>query len=199
MSRFVESGSGRPGTVPRTRFGRRCVVDSSTGQETASMMRRSRSAAFPGRSAQPGTPGRPHALQGDQGHRGTEHGPPGPRNCSRPGGAAAKGPRGRLRFPEPSPSTSLPPCCPAGRRPGWHWRRWSCRARTSCCSTSRPTASTRRRWRRCSPRSAHTRAIPLVTHDEGAVEALSPERVLLLPDGVEDHRGPDYSDLVALA
>jgi hypothetical protein len=38
-----------------------------------------------------------------------------------------------------------------------------------------------------------------VTHDEGAVEALSPERVLLLPDGVEDHRGPDYSDLVALA
>jgi hypothetical protein len=38
-----------------------------------------------------------------------------------------------------------------------------------------------------------------VTHDEGAVEALSLERVLLLPDGVEDHWGPDYSDLVALA
>ncbi|HSK53661.1 MAG TPA: ABC-F family ATP-binding cassette domain-containing protein [Jiangellales bacterium] len=42
-------------------------------------------------------------------------------------------------------------------------------------------------------------AIVLVTHDEGAVDALSPERVLLLPDGVEDHWGPDYSDLVALA
>ena len=29
-------------------------------------------------------------------------------------------------------------------------------------------------------------AVVLVTHDEGAVEALEPERVLLLPDGVED-------------
>jgi len=42
-------------------------------------------------------------------------------------------------------------------------------------------------------------AIVLVTHDEGAVEALSPERVLLLPDGVEDHWSPDLADLVALA
>jgi ATPase subunit of ABC transporter with duplicated ATPase domains len=42
-------------------------------------------------------------------------------------------------------------------------------------------------------------AVVLVTHDEGAVAALSPERVLLLPDGVEDHWGPDYSELVALA
>jgi ATPase subunit of ABC transporter with duplicated ATPase domains len=42
-------------------------------------------------------------------------------------------------------------------------------------------------------------AIVLVTHDEGAVEALAPERVLLLPDGVEDLWGPDYADLVALA
>ncbi len=30
-------------------------------------------------------------------------------------------------------------------------------------------------------------AVVLVTHDEGAVDALEPERVLLLPDGVEDH------------
>ena len=30
-------------------------------------------------------------------------------------------------------------------------------------------------------------AIVLVTHDEGAVAALDPDRVLLLPDGVEDH------------
>jgi hypothetical protein len=28
---------------------------------------------------------------------------------------------------------------------------------------------------------------------------LSPERILLLPDGVEDLYGPDYLDLIALA
>jgi ATPase subunit of ABC transporter with duplicated ATPase domains len=42
-------------------------------------------------------------------------------------------------------------------------------------------------------------AVVLVTHDEGAVEALEPERILLLPDGVEDFWGRDYRDLVALA
>lgn len=42
-------------------------------------------------------------------------------------------------------------------------------------------------------------AIVLVTHDEGAVEALEPERVLLLPDGVEDLWNADYADLVSLA
>ncbi|MBC9957406.1 ABC-F family ATP-binding cassette domain-containing protein [Yimella sp. cx-51] len=42
-------------------------------------------------------------------------------------------------------------------------------------------------------------AVVLVTHDEGAVAALEPERVLLLPDGVEDLWGPDYLDLVTLA
>jgi ATPase subunit of ABC transporter with duplicated ATPase domains len=42
-------------------------------------------------------------------------------------------------------------------------------------------------------------AVVLVTHDEGAVEALSPERVVLLPDGVEDLWRADYTDLVALA
>src|SRR5947207_10619186 len=44
-----------------------------------------------------------------------------------------------------------------------------------------------------------TGAVVLVTHDEGAVDALEPERILLLPDGVEDLWGPDYKDLVALA
>jgi hypothetical protein len=39
----------------------------------------------------------------------------------------------------------------------------------------------------------------LVTHDEGAVEALFPQRVLLLPDGVEDHWTSELADLVALA
>lgn len=42
-------------------------------------------------------------------------------------------------------------------------------------------------------------AIVLVTHDEGAVQALQPERVLLLPDGVEDLWSNDYADLVQLA
>jgi len=42
-------------------------------------------------------------------------------------------------------------------------------------------------------------AVVLVTHDEGAVDALEPERILLLPDGVEDLWGPDYKDLVTLA
>ncbi|WP_326691310.1 MULTISPECIES: ABC-F family ATP-binding cassette domain-containing protein [unclassified Streptomyces] len=44
-----------------------------------------------------------------------------------------------------------------------------------------------------------TGAIVLVTHDEGAVEALEPERIILLPDGVEDLWGQGYADLVALA
>jgi ATPase subunit of ABC transporter with duplicated ATPase domains len=42
-------------------------------------------------------------------------------------------------------------------------------------------------------------AVVLVTHDEGAVEALEPERILLLPDGVEDLWGQDYLDLISLA
>ena len=42
-------------------------------------------------------------------------------------------------------------------------------------------------------------AVVLVTHDEGAVTALQPERILLLPDGVEDLWRPDYLDLIALA
>ena len=41
-------------------------------------------------------------------------------------------------------------------------------------------------------------AIVLVTHDEGAVSALSPERVLLLPDGDEDLWRDDYYDLITL-
>ena len=42
-------------------------------------------------------------------------------------------------------------------------------------------------------------AVVLVTHDEGAVEALDPERVVLLPDGDEDLWSRDYLDLVTLA
>jgi len=42
-------------------------------------------------------------------------------------------------------------------------------------------------------------AIVLVTHDEGAVAALQPDRVLILPDGDEDLWNEGYLDLVALA
>ncbi len=42
-------------------------------------------------------------------------------------------------------------------------------------------------------------AIVLVTHDEGAVAALAPERVILLPDGVEDTWNEGLAELVALA
>jgi ATPase subunit of ABC transporter with duplicated ATPase domains len=42
-------------------------------------------------------------------------------------------------------------------------------------------------------------AVVLVTHDPGAVEALQPDRVLVLPDGVEDLWNPDYADLISLA
>ncbi|HWJ85659.1 MAG TPA: ATP-binding cassette domain-containing protein, partial [Cellulomonas sp.] len=45
----------------------------------------------------------------------------------------------------------------------------------------------------------YTGAVVLVSHDEGAVQALNPERVLLLPDGDEDLWGNDYLDLITLA
>ncbi|GGV38369.1 ABC transporter ATP-binding protein [Actinomadura cremea] len=46
---------------------------------------------------------------------------------------------------------------------------------------------------------AYRGAVVMVTHDERAVEALRPERVLLLPDGVEDMWSADYAELVALS
>ncbi|MPY96981.1 MAG: ATP-binding cassette domain-containing protein [Actinophytocola sp.] len=46
---------------------------------------------------------------------------------------------------------------------------------------------------------SYTGAVVLVTHDPGAVEALEPERVILLPDGTEDHWSEEYLDLVQLA
>jgi len=42
-------------------------------------------------------------------------------------------------------------------------------------------------------------AVVLVTHDEGAVQALRPERVLILPDGDEDLWSDDYLDLIGLS
>ncbi|MFC9658928.1 MULTISPECIES: ABC-F family ATP-binding cassette domain-containing protein [unclassified Nocardia] len=42
-------------------------------------------------------------------------------------------------------------------------------------------------------------AVVLVTHDPGAAEALNPERVILLPDGTEDHWSAEYAELIDLA
>ncbi|MFD4432604.1 ABC-F family ATP-binding cassette domain-containing protein [Nocardia sp. NPDC055053] len=42
-------------------------------------------------------------------------------------------------------------------------------------------------------------AVVLVTHDPGAAEALNPERVILLPDGTEDHWSNEYAELIDLA
>jgi ATPase subunit of ABC transporter with duplicated ATPase domains len=42
-------------------------------------------------------------------------------------------------------------------------------------------------------------AIVLVTHDEGAVRALDPDKVIILPDGTEDTWSEDFADLVSLA
>jgi ATPase subunit of ABC transporter with duplicated ATPase domains len=44
-----------------------------------------------------------------------------------------------------------------------------------------------------------TGAVVLVTHDPGAVAALEPQRVIVLPDGTEDLWSADYFDLVQLA
>jgi hypothetical protein len=38
-----------------------------------------------------------------------------------------------------------------------------------------------------------------VSHDEGAVQALNPERVLIMPEGTEDHWNKDYLDLIELS
>lgn len=47
--------------------------------------------------------------------------------------------------------------------------------------------------------TTYTGAVVLVTHDPGAVEALKPEKVILLPDGVEDNWSDDLMELVSLA
>ncbi len=42
-------------------------------------------------------------------------------------------------------------------------------------------------------------AVVLVTHDPGAAAALDPQRVILLPDGTEDHWSDEYQELIELA
>ena len=95
--------------------------------------------------------------------------------------------------------TSRPACSPAARRPAWPWPRSSSPAPTCCCSTSPPTTSTPPAATRSWPRSAPTTARSSWSPTTRARSALEPERVLLLPDGVEDLWNDDYLDLVALA
>jgi ATPase subunit of ABC transporter with duplicated ATPase domains len=47
--------------------------------------------------------------------------------------------------------------------------------------------------------SHYAGAVVLVSHDPGAVQALNPERVLIMPDGVEDLWSQEYADLIELA
>ncbi len=47
--------------------------------------------------------------------------------------------------------------------------------------------------------NTYSGAVVLVSHDSGAVEALNPERDLIMPEGTEDHWSPDYMDLIELA
>jgi ATPase subunit of ABC transporter with duplicated ATPase domains len=42
-------------------------------------------------------------------------------------------------------------------------------------------------------------AVVLVSHDEGAVEALNPERVLIMPEGTEDLWTPEYAELISVS
>src|SRR5690606_10354991 len=46
---------------------------------------------------------------------------------------------------------------------------------------------------------SYTGAVVLVTHDPGAVDALEPERVIVLPDGTEDHWSDEYRAVVEAA
>src|SRR5207302_8559901 len=47
--------------------------------------------------------------------------------------------------------------------------------------------------------STYRGAVLLVTHDEGAAQALRPERALILPDGITESWSADLTDLVSLA
>ncbi|MGB3303090.1 ABC-F family ATP-binding cassette domain-containing protein [Gordonia sp. (in: high G+C Gram-positive bacteria)] len=46
---------------------------------------------------------------------------------------------------------------------------------------------------------SYTGAVVLVTHDPGAAAALDPQRVILLPDGTEDHWSDEYQEIIELA
>ena len=90
--------------------------------------------------------------------------------------------------------------CRAGRRRSSRSRSSSRAARTCCCSTSRRTTSTRpSRTAIAEGLRGWPGAMVIVSHDPEFVEALAPERVLLMPDGQLDYFGDDHLDLVELA
>ena len=47
--------------------------------------------------------------------------------------------------------------------------------------------------------NTYTGSVVLVTHDPGAVKALDPERVIIMPDGDEDLWSDEYMEIVELA
>ncbi|NUP51015.1 MAG: ABC-F family ATP-binding cassette domain-containing protein [Catenulispora sp.] len=47
--------------------------------------------------------------------------------------------------------------------------------------------------------STYPGAVVMVSHDKEAVEALQPQRVLVLPEAFEDYWNPGYADLIAMA
>ena len=115
----------------------------------------------------------------------------------------------RVRWPQSArvdscspvtPSTNLPERSPAARRPGWRWPVWWCPS-ANVLLLDEPTNNLDPASREeiLAALRRYAGAIVLVTHDEGAVEALDPERLILLPDGVEDLWSADYADLISLA
>jgi len=47
--------------------------------------------------------------------------------------------------------------------------------------------------------STYTGTVVLVTHDPGAVKALHPDRVMIMPDGDEGMWNDEYMEIVELA
>ena len=96
--------------------------------------------------------------------------------------------------------TSPPACCPAARRPASRSRPSSSRS-ANVLLLDEPTNNLDPASREeiLAALRGYAGAVVLVSHDEGAVAALDPERVLLLPDGDEDLWNPAYLDLIALA
>ena len=109
---------------------------------------------------------------------------------------AARGSSARSCSPA-TRSTSAPARCPAARRPGWPWPPWSCRG-ANVLLLDEPTNNLdpASREQVLDALRTYAGAIVLVTHDEGAVRALDPDKVILLPDGTEDAWSEDLADLV---
>ena len=104
--------------------------------------------------------------------------------------------------PSSSPVTTSrnrPVCCPVVRRPGWPWPCWYQRGQRTAVGrayeqpgSGQPgTGSGRASALRRRNRARHPR--------RGRGGGLNPDKVILLPDGVEDSWSADLADLIALA